>query len=267
MKAPVRLIFSLLLAAASAPAVATNFVVVEARGGGLKPGMTINGENTIELKEGERVTAIAPDGRSVALRGAYRGPVMRAGTALQNPKAALAALISTRNDRAKSVGAIRAGANAAPLPDPWLVDISRPGARCVREGDRPIWWRPDASTAQPFKVFPIDRSWRADFVWKAGMDRMEAPVLSKLDGAATFLIQVEGQDNAISLQVIPRDVTDPLILSAWMLERACVQQTDAYLRLIQADLARRPDMGVASTRTITPPDRRTPQQAENGPTS
>lgn len=260
MKTSVRLIFALWALAASAPAIATSFIVVEARGAGLKPGMAIKGESVIDLKEGERVTAIAPDGRSVSLRGKFRGPVMPVGTALQNPKAALAALISTRNDRAKSVGAVRAGANAAPLPDPWLIDISRPGPRCVREGDRPIWWRPDALRAEPFKVFPIDRSWRADFRWDAGTDRMEAPALSKLEGVSTFLIEVEGQENAISLQIIPRDVTEPLILSSWMLERACVQQADAYLRQIEEDLANQPD-------TAIPSDQVEAQQAAKGPIS
>jgi hypothetical protein len=259
----VRLILPLWLLVAMPPAFATKFVVVDARGAGLKPGMMINGESVIDLKEGERVTAIAPDGRSVSLRGLYHGPVMRAGTALQNPQAALAALISTRSDRAKSVGAIRAGASAAPLPDPWLVDISRPGPRCVREGERPIWWRPDARNAQPFKVFPIDRSWRADFVWTAGADHMEAPPLSKPDGVETFLIEVEGQENAISLQVIPRDVTDPMVLSSWMIERACVQQADAFLRRIEAGMAPAPAIPPPGT---AHPRKRATQPSDRGPT-
>lgn len=237
--------FLLPLMLMAGPAWAINMIVVDARAGGFKPGMSVSSTAIVSLKEGERVTMIAPDGRSVALRGPYSGAVMRAGTAVQNPRAALAALISTRNDRAKSVGAVRAGANAAKLPDPWLIDISRPGARCVREGERPVWWRPDASSAEPFSVFPIDRSWRADFQWKAGMDRMEAPALSKLQGASTFVIRVEGQENAISIQVIPKDVVEPLVLSSWMLERTCIQQADAYLRQIETELAASPHAAAA----------------------
>ena len=228
------------LALCSAPAIAANMIVVDARGAGLKPGMTVNSASVIDLKEGERVTMISADGRSVMLRGAYHGPAVRGSTSAQDPRAALAALISTRNDRAKTVGAIRAGANAVALPDPWLVDITRPGVRCVREGEEPVWWRPDARTAEPFKVFPIDRSWRADFQWRAGTASMPAPALSKLEGASTYIVQVEGQENAITISVIPRGITEPLMLSAWMLERTCIQQADAYLRKIEADLSRRP---------------------------
>jgi len=216
---------------------AAPMTVVEARGGGLRPGMRVEGASKIQLKDGERVTLIGADGRAVTLRGVYVGVIAKGGGGgTQNPRAALAALISTRNDRANQVGAVRAGANAAPLPDPWLIDISRPGARCIREGERPVWWRPDATPQTPFTVYPIDRSWRADFAWVAGQDRMLAPDLAKLDGVKTFLIAIPGQDNAISINMIPKDVTDPLVLSSWMLEKACVQQADAYFRLIQKDL-------------------------------
>ncbi len=215
---------------------AAPMIVVEARGGGLRPGMRVESASKIDLKDGERVTLIGADGRAVTLRGSYAGVIAKSGGATQNPRVALAALISTRNDRASQVGAVRAGANAAPLPDPWLIDISRSGARCIREGQRPIWWRPDASEQAIFTVYPIDRSWRADFVWQKGQDQMVAPDLAKLDGVKTFLIHVPGQDNAISVNTIPSDITDPLVLSSWMLEKACVQQADAYFRQIQTDI-------------------------------
>lgn len=215
---------------------AAPMIVVEARGAGLRPGMRLDSAATIDLKDGERVTLIGADGQAVTLRGTYAGVLTKAGGASQNPRLALAALISTRNDRASKVGAIRSGANAAPLPDPWLIDVSRSGARCIREGQRPIWWRPDGSGETKFTVYPIDRSWRADFVWQKGQTQMAAPDLAKLDGVKTFLIQVPGQDNAISLNVIPADVVDPLVLSSWMLEKACVQQADAYFRQIQSNI-------------------------------
>lgn len=244
MMQPRRLL--LLLAALASPAAAINMVVVDARGGGFKPGQMVAASAIVALKEGERATLISPDGRSVTLHGPYNGVVLKAGTAVQDPRAALAALISTRNDRAKSVGAVRAGANAAPLPDPWLIDVSRPGARCVREGEQPVWWRPDARSDQPFSVFPIDRSWRADFQWKAGVDRMEAPSIEKLKGVNFFVIRLEGQENAISLQLIPREVTDPLVLASWMLERTCIQQADAYLRQVQATLGQQQGSAAAA---------------------
>ncbi len=220
--------------AAPAMAIAAQLVVLDARGGNLKPGQSIDSARPIALKEGERVTVIGPDGRSVTLRGKFSGPPMQTAAAAANPRLALAALVTTRNARSSSIGAIRAGSVAAPLPDPWLIDISRPGPRCLREGETPVWWHPDSAAPKAFTVYPIDRSWRADFAWAKGVDRMPAPRLSRLDGANLFVIRMDGQDNAISLNVIPKSVDNEMVLTAWMLEKGCIQQADAYLKALQA---------------------------------
>ena len=218
------------------PALATPMIVVEARGGGLKPGMRIDSARSVKLVEGEKIVLVAPDGRMSTLRGPYSGPAVRNAGSVQNPRTALAALIATRNDRASSVGAVRSGASAAPLPEPWLIDISRGGDRCIKEGEKPVWWRPESLTEQAFSVFPVDRSWRADYVWKAATDRMTPPDIVGLDDLKTFIIRAGGQEYPVRVNIIPRDIDDPLVVSAWMLEKACVQQADSFLRVIGKDL-------------------------------
>jgi hypothetical protein len=218
------------------PALATPMIVVEARGGGLKPGMRIDSARSVKLVEGEKIVLVAPDGRMSTLRGPYSGPAVRNAGSVQNPRVALAALIATRNDRASTVGAVRSGANAAPLPEPWLIDISRGGDRCLKEGEKPVWWRPESLAEQAFSVFPVDRSWRADYVWKASTDRMTPPDIVGLDDLKTFIIRAGGQEYPVRVNIIPRDIDDPLVVSAWMLEKACVQQADSFLRVIGKDL-------------------------------
>lgn len=227
--------FAAALAAAFAAAMpaAAQLVVIDARGGTYKPGASIDSARPISLKTGERLSLIAPDGRNVVLRGPYNGlPLTRGGEA-RSARDALGALIATRNARSSSIGAVRGGADAAALPDPWLIDISRPGARCLREGDTPIWWRPTPVGQQPFVVQPVDRSWRADFVWQDGQDTMQAPRLSKLDGVSLFIIRTGDQDNAIGINMIPKGDFDDLVLASWMLEKGCIQQADAFLKRLQ----------------------------------
>lgn len=224
------------LVVAASPARAAQLVVVEARGANLRPGMRIDSATPIQLKEGEKVVLIAPDGRAITLRGVYRGPAAQGGGGTQNATMALAALIATRRDRASAVGAVRSGASAAALPEPWLIDISRPGERCLREGDMPRWWRPSGAGSQPFTVYPVDRSWKADFVWKDGSDTMSAPELGKLDTTKSYNVKVAEQEYAIRLNIIPRDLTDPFVVTSWMLQKACFQQADAYLRIIEREL-------------------------------
>jgi hypothetical protein len=229
-----RLLVASLTVLASQAALAFPLVVVEARGGNRPPGSQIDSETPVSLKVGEKLVLIAPDGRISTLRGAYGGKAAPGAAPVQDPRRALAALISTRNDRANTVGAVRSGSNAAALPDPWLVDVSRPGERCVRQSERPIWWRPDARGEGRFAVFPVDRSWRADFRWADGQDRIPSPALVRLDGVKMMVIQAGGQERAIRLHLVPDSLKDPVVLAAWMLEKACVQQADALLRSIEA---------------------------------
>jgi hypothetical protein len=81
-------------------------------------------------------------------------------------------------------------------------------------------------------MYPIDRSWRADLTWEKGQSRMTMPDLSKFDGVTTVLVNIDQQEFVISFSVIPKTVKDPFILTAWLLEKGCVQQANALLRTI-----------------------------------
>lgn len=212
---------------------AAPLIVVDARGGGLKSGQKIDSAKPIALKEGERVTLIGPDGKTITLRGKYAGPPMIRAGAATDPKRALAALIATRNARTSSVGVVRSGTDAAPLPQPWLIDISRPGERCLKVGELPVWWRPQKAGAQKFTVLPIDRSWRADFQWSAGQDRLAVPPLAKFEGQTIFVIRIDDQEYAVSVNLVPADLDNDFVLASWMLEKGCIQQADALLRQVQ----------------------------------
>ncbi len=227
-------LIALLLAAAAAP-VAAQLVVLDSYGSTLKPGMRVEASRQIDVPEGARVSFIAPDGRTVTYNGAYSGPAMRGPVIAADPKAALAALIGERNARTNSVATVRGAGTAAPLPDPWLIDISRPGQRCVREGEPQIWWRPQAVTTEEFNIYPLDKSWVADMSWEAGTDRMEAPDLWRLAAEKIYIVRTGIQEDAVTVNVIPESVSGELMLTAWMLEKGCTQQADAFLRRIAGE--------------------------------
>jgi len=218
-----------LLMLVQAPASAAKLMVLEARGGGLKTGMSIDSETPITLKEGERVTVIGPDGKSTVIKGPFSGEPLPKGGVAADPKQALAALVATRDARTSSVGVIRAGTDAVKIPEPWLIDITRPGPRCLLEGDLPVWWRPESASADSFTVFPVDRSWRADFSWEAGQGAQQVPPLSRFEGPNVFVIRQGEAEYAISLNVIPRGIDNSMVLSSWMLEKGCIQQADSLL--------------------------------------
>lgn len=218
-----------MLVTLSPPTDAAKLMVLEARGGGLKTGMSIDSETPITLKEGERVTVIGPDGKSTVIKGPFSGEPLPKGSTAADPKQALAALVATRDARTSSVGVIRAGTDAVKIPEPWLIDVTRPGPRCLLEGDLPVWWRPVADAGENFTVFPVDRSWRADFTWEPGQDRQQVPPLSRFEGPNVFVVRQGEAEYAISLNIVPRGIDNNMVLSAWMLEKGCIQQADALL--------------------------------------
>jgi hypothetical protein len=215
---------------------AMKLIVIDARSAQLKAGSSIDSALAITLKEGERATLVAPDGKSVTLKGPFSGPAMPDSSTAADPRTALAALVNTRDARTSSVGVIRAGADASKLPEPWLIDMSRPGTRCMMEGSVPIWWRPESEREDKFTVFPVDRSWRADFVWASGQDRQDVPKVARFEGPNTFVIRRDNQEYAITITIIPKVIDSDLVLSSFMLEKACIQQADALLAKIKHDL-------------------------------
>lgn len=229
---------SLLLAALALPGtgLAATLVVLEARSSTLTLGMRIDSSSVIALKEGERATFIGPDGTSISLKGPFNGVPFTQTNDSVDLRRALSALVATRDARTSSVGVVRAGTAAVKIPEPWLIDVTRPGPRCLLAGTQPVWWRPDASQIDSFTVFPVDRSWSAQFNWTAGQDRQGMPPLSRLEGSKVFVIRQSDQEYAISLEMVPKDLENRLVLTSWLLEKGCVQQADALLTLVRGDL-------------------------------
>jgi hypothetical protein len=236
MKLLRRITPALAIALSSVPVIAAPLIVIDAHGGSFKAGQKIDSAKPITLKEGERVTLIAPDGKTITLRGKFSGLPMTSAPAATDPKQALAALMANRNARTSRVGAVRGDSELAPLPQPWLIDVSTPGERCLRPGQQPIWWRPEAAASQKFSLLPSDQSWRSDFEWVAGQHAIPAPPLAKFDGQTSFVIRMGQQEHSITVNLVPTDL-DGSALASWMIEKGCIQQADALLRQIDRDQA------------------------------
>jgi hypothetical protein len=225
---------------ASTAALAAKVVIMSARGGGLKEGQSIESDQTLVLKEGERVTLIGPDGKTVTRQGPYNGPAMPVAAAGADSSQGLAALAANREARTSSVGVVRGGPETTRLashmlPYHWLVDATRAGSRCLQEGELPVFWRPNAGAPQPFVIFPADRSWRADFVFGPGEQTVKLPPLSKFEGITNLLVNIDQQEFALSFAVIPKAIeSNPAVLASYMLEKGCSQQAEALLRSASA---------------------------------
>src|SRR5277367_3899308 len=140
---------------ASRNAHATDLVVVDARGIDLKPGQAIDGGQTLALKAGQQVTLISPAGKTIKLRGPWDAPPLgNSADATPDVGAALRALVTQNLARSGEVGVVRGGDKDVVPPEPWLLDITHVGTRCLLENTPATFWRPGGGPAARLSITP-----------------------------------------------------------------------------------------------------------------
>jgi hypothetical protein len=207
---------------------ASQFVVVEARGIGWRPGKVIDGSQPLHLLQGQHVTLISETGAILKLDGSYDKPPQSETVADLDVGAVVAGLTTERRARTGDVGTTRAPEKVT-LPDPWLLDASSGGNVCLREGSTATFWRPSASTTADFVIMPADRSWKARSQWRAGADRIDIRRDLTVHGSASYFVVLDGAESAITVNTIPAALSNDRMRAAWMAEKGCEAQAVALL--------------------------------------
>jgi hypothetical protein len=218
-----------LLGGSCAASWAVDLVVLESRGASLRPGQIVDSTKTLPLKQGQHVTLISPSGVTLKLDGPYDkapGTDQARGTPVAN---SLALLVTQRQARLGEVGTTR-GAAPNSLPDPWLLDASRAGTVCLREGSPAVLWRPDASREAMLAVAPADRSWKTEARWPAGSDRITIPAPAVIRGGAAYLVSLNGAQSAMKVESVPASLANDSVRAAWLTGKDCEAQARALLR-------------------------------------
>jgi hypothetical protein len=220
-----------LIATASA-ALGAPLIVMDAHGVPLRPGQAIDDTKTLDLAAGQSITVITPTGDTLRLRGPYH----------QRPKAgtngggsltvAFSSLLVRGGVRASDVGAVRGG-QPVRLPEPWVIDVSHPGTRCVREGQPIIFWRTPGDQARVLDIAPVNRAWRLTAPWPGGVDRLAAPKELPLVTRATYVIDIGDGPVAITLLVIPASFENDRMRAAWMFEKSCNLQAETLVQRLE----------------------------------
>ena len=212
---------------------AGELIVVEARGIALQAGQVLDDTQKLTLTEGQRVTLIAANGNTLKLRGPYdQAPAAAAGSEA-NLGTALAALLVQKQTRTSEVGVTRAGPEAGELPDPWVLDITRPGNLCIRDGVPIVVWRPEAKRAANLSINSTDKSWKVITQWPSGVDRLTLPLRFPAKNRATYLVELGAIRAAVTLHTIPATVDQDKMRAGWMIEKGCAEQANALIKTIQ----------------------------------
>jgi len=219
------------LVGAARTAGAADLVVVSSRGVALKAGQAVDSTQPLVLKDGQQVELIAPTGQLIKLHGPWDKPPIAEGAAnAPDASVALKALLTQNLARSESVGVVR-GTNAQVVPpDPWLLDITRVGIRCVPASSQIVFWRPGGGGAAALSVEPYDRSWRARAQWPAGADRMVMPGTLPLTNRSTYIVGLNGKNTPVTLVTVPAAASNDAMRAAWMIQEGCDAQAQALLQ-------------------------------------
>ena len=165
---------------ASAFAGSYDMVVVRADGAAFKPGTMIDGNQTLTLQAGSKVTLVGADGGSITLHGPSTiKPVDMAKARQLDTRAdskvaeVIGALLSDQRRSTKALGVVRSATTASfePPPNEWAVSVDRSGTRCIG-ADMAMLWRTDASHKGDFghlswlpdpRARRVQRSWSRMF--------------------------------------------------------------------------------------------------------
>ena len=218
--------------AMSGMALAAPIVVMDAHGVPLRPGQVIDDAKPIDLSAGQSITLIAANGDTLKLRGPYHQRPLAGTGGGGSLTIALSSLLVRKGVRASDIGAVRA-ANAVELPEPWVVDVSHPGTRCVREGEPIVFWRASTERSGMLDIAPLNRAWRLTAPWAAGSDRLPAPKELPVPGRATYVIDIGEGPVAITLLVMPATLANDRMRAAWMFEKSCNLQAETLAQSLK----------------------------------
>ena len=210
---------------------AANLVVVDARGIDLKPGAEIDGAKPLTLKDGQVVTLISPSGEIIKLHGPMNAaPAPAQGGSTVDVRGALRTLVTQELADNAELGVVRGGADDPVPPQPWLVDVTRDGTRCLPANYPVVFWRPGGGGATPVTIAPYDRSWLVRTEWQAGNDRLSLGGAVPLRNRQTYVVRVGSKEVAVTLVTIPAAVSNDAMRAAWMIELGCTPQVKSLLQ-------------------------------------
>lgn len=214
------------------PALAADLVVVKAEGVSLRTGDLIPGSQPLKLDAGQKVSLIAPSGKTIRLTGPHDLPPLP-DAALEDPTVigSLKAMVKERSANTASLGITRV--SGIELPEPWVVDVGSSGNRCVMEGARPALWRPDGKDETSVALVAREGKWRAKATWPAGHQKLTAPDAYVPSDGDTLVIQFPMGKSDLAIHLGSASLANDAMRLAWLLEVGCDAQAAALSRLIK----------------------------------
>lgn len=213
---------------------AAQLVVISSTAPNLKVGAIVDGAKTIELPPGSTVTLVSSEGRTIKLKGPYKGqPDPSRGAKSNDLLQSLSRLVAGPPENDPSLAVFRSSAGSA-RPDVWSIDVGRSGVYCVPPDKSVALWRAKARKNTVLTLKKIGgQEEQTSKDWLSGEQTMLWPPQVPLSNGATYQARLKGQGKSVNFKLIfvPENLPTHAHRAAWMADNDCFRQA---LRLIDA---------------------------------
>ncbi len=220
-----------LLAATSSATRASELVVIASTDSEIGVGSVLDGGKAIQLAEGNSVTLVSSDGRTLRLQGPYSGRPDPApdtgGAGGTNLLDALSEIVRPAEEDVATAGIMRSSLYAP--KEPWVIDSGQSGAHCVLPGRPALLWRSIAIGAAS-AALKADGG-QAGVTWQDGSYTAPWPAGLPLADGATYQLEfaITGTTRHLNIHQVPGDLDGDVSRAVWMHEKGCTAQAKALL--------------------------------------
>jgi hypothetical protein len=179
------------------------------------------------------VTLLADNGQIIRVAGPSRRPLaeLARGRAPSLSLGRLADLLRGGGPGRFQPAFSRSGIGGAQT-DPWAVDVTTGGAKCIF-ADHPVFlWRPPLASGARVSLEATSRSQRSFFDWPAGTITVAWPSDIPLDPSETYVVTLDSGSRTFTLTVAPKRPERGFAL-VHLAESGCKDQLFALLGSVE----------------------------------
>ncbi len=215
---------------------ASQLIVFESNVSEYTIGSTVDINENIKLKSGQKLELIAPNGTIVKLNGPHNKPAFSdAKNKSKGIAKALQLLLTTDNINTKDMGVtrdstdvIRSAEKFGWVPEAWVVDINRDGDYCVKEDELIRLWRTDTQSGT--LKLTMDNYFEAQKNILENESYISVPQEMPVVDGGKYQFSIDKHQVNTTIHVVPKTVTSVPVTAAWMRKVGCIAQAIAMLR-------------------------------------
>jgi hypothetical protein len=218
---------------------ARQLVVIESSSPSIKSGQILDSAKPLNLDKDVKLTLITDDGRVTKLSGPFSGlPDSKSSSAGASSSggtrmiAMLSRLVGPKSMDQSSIGTVRSGVGTPPS-DPWMIDVKRRGAHCVKENSVKFW-RPKSRRSSKISVLLMPSGSKVKVKWPKRTALLKWPGSVPLTDGAAYKIKISGMPTkTINIHLAPSGLPTPAHGAAWMVGKGCMAQAKALLKKLK----------------------------------